>query len=136
MAQEGGRETQMANEDWLDGALLTRRACFAALAALAGAPLGAAPVRVPTATAMKKVRRRVDPIYPSMARGMGIEGSVTLDAVIDAKGNVEEVTTVDGHPVLANAAQKALKEWKFEALSGSDATSVARFEFRFQKNMK
>ena len=56
---------------------------------------------------------RVEPRYPSELKKAGIEGSVVLQAVIDTKGNVQEVTVVkstnDGFNKAAIAAVKARK---------------------------
>jgi protein TonB len=54
------------------------------------------------------------PIYSEFARQAGIQGSVVLQALIDKNGNIEDLTLVSGHPVLAPAATKAVKQWKYK----------------------
>jgi TonB family protein len=51
--------------------------------------------------------------YPGDARQKGIEGSVTLDAVIDSNGNVNEVRVVSGPDELRKPAQQSVLQWHF-----------------------
>jgi protein TonB len=53
-------------------------------------------------------------VFPVLAREGRITGAVVLDAVIDAHGNVVEMRTVSGHPILALAAMEAVRQWKYE----------------------
>ena len=62
----------------------------------------------------RKVVTRVTPQYPGMARSMSIRGSVKLEAVVAPNGTVKSVEVKGGHPLLAQAAQNAIHEWKFE----------------------
>jgi TonB family protein len=61
----------------------------------------------------RKVVNRVTPQYPSMARNMNIRGSVKIEAVVAPNGTVKSVEVKGGHPLLAQAAQNAIREWKF-----------------------
>jgi TonB family protein len=57
---------------------------------------------------------RVDPVYPREALEEGVTGDVTLIATLDKKGYVQYVVATKGaHPLLAEAAEKAVKQWKF-----------------------
>jgi TonB family protein len=58
--------------------------------------------------------RRVDPVYPSLAREAELEGSVGLLIVIDELGNVERAEIVVSVPGLDEAAVEAVLKWKFE----------------------
>lgn len=62
----------------------------------------------------RKVVTRVNPVYPAVARNLNIRGSVKLDAVVAPNGSVKSVEIKGGHPLLAQAAQNAIREWKFE----------------------
>ena len=62
----------------------------------------------------RKVVNRVTPQYPSMARNMNIRGSVKVEAVVTPNGVVKSVEVKGGHPLLAQSAQNAIREWKFE----------------------
>jgi TonB family protein len=62
----------------------------------------------------RKILTRVAPQYPSLARSMNIRGSVRAVALVAPNGIVKSVEVKGGHPVLAEAAQNALRQWKFE----------------------
>jgi bla regulator protein blaR1 len=53
------------------------------------------------------------PEYPAIARAAHAGGEVTVRIVIDEGGNVVEVATVSGHPLLRAAAVAAAREAKF-----------------------
>jgi periplasmic protein TonB len=55
-----------------------------------------------------------DPVYPILARDGRISGAVVIEAVIDTHGNVVQMSTVSGPPILALAAMEALRQWKYE----------------------
>jgi len=67
-----------------------------------------------TTEGTRKVVNRVTPQYPAMARSMNIRGSVKIEAVVSPNGVVKSVEVRGGHPLLAQAAQNAVREWKFE----------------------
>ena len=46
---------------------------------------------------------------------MGIQGSVRAVAFVAPNGTVKSVEVKGGHPMLAEAAQKALRQWRFES---------------------
>ena len=62
----------------------------------------------------RKVVNRVTPRYPALARTMSLKGVVRLEAVVAANGTVKSVDTKGGHPVLVQAAQNAIRQWKYE----------------------
>jgi len=54
------------------------------------------------------------PAYPALARSMALEGTVKLEVLVAAEGTVKSIAIKGGHPVLAQAAAKAVKLWKWE----------------------
>jgi protein TonB len=56
----------------------------------------------------------VDPIYPPEARAARIQGTVVLRALIAQTGDIESVSLISGHPMLAPAAIEAVKQWKYK----------------------
>src|SRR5437667_610466 len=62
----------------------------------------------------RKVTNRVLPDYPDMARRMSLRGVVKVDAVVGSNGVVKTVEIRGGHPVLAQAAVNAVRNWKCE----------------------
>ena len=59
------------------------------------------------------VVQRVNPIYPPQARTQGIGGDVILDATIAQDGSVPKVKVISGPPSLADAATRAVRQWRF-----------------------
>jgi periplasmic protein TonB len=56
---------------------------------------------------------RVQPLYPHIAIVNRIQGTVHLNAVIASNGRLEELRVLSGHPMLAQAALDAVRQWKF-----------------------
>jgi TonB family protein len=86
-----------------------------------------APAQEASASA-RKIAIRVVPQYPALARSMKIEGVVRADVLVAPNGKVTSVEVKGGHPLLAQAAQDALRQWKWEAASHETHESV---ELRF-----
>jgi periplasmic protein TonB len=87
------------------------------------APKG--PIRVGGKVKAPRLIFGPDPVYPVLARQTRISGAVVIEAVIDAQGNVVEMQTVSGQPILALAAMEALRQWKYEpTILGTEAVSV------------
>ncbi len=61
----------------------------------------------------RQITHRVAPVYPDLARRVGITGMVRMVATITPAGAVKSVSVVGGNPVLIDAAIAALKAWKF-----------------------
>lgn len=57
--------------------------------------------------------RRVQPIYPPLARAARIQGSVVLGAVIGKDGSMENLKLISGHPMLVQAAVQAVSQWRY-----------------------
>ena len=65
----------------------------------------------------RKVVNRVVPQYPALARTMNLKGQVRAEAIVAPNGTVKSVEGKGGHPVLVQAAQNAIRQWKFEPAS-------------------
>lgn len=88
----------------------------------------AAPAQSYAAEDARKLRQQVQPIYPELAKNMRIQGAVKLEVVISPQGSVRSVKILGGHPVLADAAEKAVKNWKYDA--GPEETRTVTVEFK------
>jgi TonB family protein len=67
------------------------------------------------------VTHSVSPSYPLLARQMKVQGSVILNAVIGRDGLIQDLHVVSGPPILAHAAQEAVRQWRFKPhLVGSE----------------
>jgi TonB family protein len=53
------------------------------------------------------------PSYPVAARRSGIEGKVTVEAVIDTDGNLADMRVISGPLLLQRAALDSLRNWKY-----------------------
>ncbi len=73
------------------------------------------PVHSHTQGAVRKLVNRTAPAYPSLARNLAPEGVVKVDALVNPDGSVRTVDVKGGHPVLAQAAAKAVLNWRWEA---------------------
>ena len=58
--------------------------------------------------------RAVRPEYPLLARQMKVQGEVPLMASIATDGHVEKLQVLGGPAILADAAQEAVKQWRFK----------------------
>jgi protein TonB len=60
------------------------------------------------------VARPVKPGYPLLARQMKVQGSVILQALVGRDGLIQDLRVLSGPPILASAAQEAVKQWHFK----------------------
>jgi TonB family protein len=93
----------------------------------------AQPRQLAAATLPAPSARRAPAAYPGPARRDRIEGTVTLEVTIGEDGAVEKAVALEGHPVLATAAEDAIREWKYQPtlLTGSRYGWSPRLRFRF-----
>jgi TonB family protein len=76
----------------------------------------------------RKVKTKVAPAYPELARRMGVTGKVKIEVVITPDGHVKSTRVIGGHPLLVQACQDAVKEWKFTP-APEETTQIVEFEF-------
>jgi TonB family protein len=74
------------------------------------------------------VRSKVTAQYPDLARQMGIAGAVQLQVVVRADGSVKDVHVLGGHPVLAEAATQAVRQWRYRP-APSETVEVVKITF-------
>jgi protein TonB len=63
---------------------------------------------------------RVPPSYPDPAREAGVEGTVVLEALVCACGEVSEIEVARSIPMLDEAAIAAVRAWYFEPALRAD----------------
>ena len=82
--------------------------------------------------------RAVLPVYPQLAKVNRVAGDVTLDALIDASGNVRDVTVISGPVFLREAAKVALRQWKYEParLDGQPTAMHLTVTVKFKNDQK
>jgi TonB family protein len=79
----------------------------------------------------RKVRTKVAPEYPPLAKQMNVTGKVKIEATVAADGHVASTRVVGGSPLLVNAALNALKQWHFEP-GPKETTEIVEFSFNGQ----
>jgi TonB family protein len=80
-------------------------------------------------TGARKVVRQVVPQYPFMARQMSLSGTVKLEAVVRADGEVKTVLVEGGHSILVQSALSAVRAWKWQK-SDHETTELLEFAFK------
>jgi TonB family protein len=61
----------------------------------------------------RKLITRVEPQYPEILREKQIGGVVRLEVTIAANGTVQSVAVLGGNPILAEAAETAVRKWVY-----------------------
>jgi len=79
-------------------------------------------------SAGRKIKTRVEPEYPELARRNNISGSVRLELLVTTDGKVKSIKVLGGNPVLVQAAVAAATKWKYEPAS-EESTVVAKVDF-------
>ncbi len=75
----------------------------------------AATVSAPTnAAERERLAEATQPAYPALAQHMNVQGSVVLQALIGADGNIENLRVTSGPAILSSAAMQAVREWRFK----------------------
>jgi len=77
----------------------------------------------------RKVKSKVLPAYPDLAKRMNVTGKVKIEVVISPDGRIKSTRIVGGHPLLTQACQDVLKDWRFVP-GPEETTQVIEFEFR------
>jgi TonB family protein len=76
----------------------------------------------------RKVKSKVAPAYPELAKRMNVVGKVKIEVIITPDGRVKSTRALGGHPLLVQSCIDAVKEWKFVA-APEETTQVVEFEF-------
>jgi protein TonB len=102
------------------------------------APAPAAPIRVRQGGVVKDavVIRRVEPVYPAIARQTRVAGVVRLEGVIGIDGRIRELKVLEGNPLLVKAAVDAVSQWLYEptTLNGDPVEVIAPISVTFRLN--
>ena len=79
-------------------------------------PLSPPPARIHVSEGVMNgmIISRTYPDYPEDARRMHATGNVTVAIVIDREGNVIRAAMMRGNIQLADAAEAAVKQWKYK----------------------
>jgi TonB family protein len=80
------------------------------------------------ASVERKVLAHAEAEYPELAQRNNLHGAVKLKIWISPAGEVRRLEYIGGHPVLAEAALKAVKSWKYEQ-APQESTLVVEVKF-------
>ena len=77
--------------------------------------------------------RKVEPEYPELARRARVQGVVILVVTVDEEGNVADIKVSRGHPMLNEAAERAVRQWKYSPtlLNGEPIPVIATVTVNF-----
>ncbi len=92
-----------------------------------------ASLKVSVAEGEQHVAKKIDPVYPPLAKSAHIEGTVVLSALVSPAGVVEKVEVINGHPMLVQAAIDAVKQRQYNPFlrDGSPVTTLVPIEVAF-----
>lgn len=76
----------------------------------------------------RKIVKKVEVQYPAILKRRGIGGTVRLKVAIHADGSVKDVEVLGGNPALADAAEKAVRQWRFSQGGESTMTVAVMFD--------
>jgi len=91
-----------------------------------GAPKAAQSQQSSTENA-RKIVKKVEPQYPLTAKRMNLGGTVKVIAIVAPDGSVKKVEPVGGSPILVEAAESAISQWKYAAGAESKETVELHF---------
>jgi protein TonB len=77
-------------------------------------PKPKAPLRIGGNVMAASLIRKVDPIYPPIAKTAHISGTVVLHAIIGKDGSVQDLQYVSGPPLLMKSALDAIRQWRYK----------------------
>ncbi|HEY9232120.1 MAG TPA: TonB family protein [Blastocatellia bacterium] len=82
--------------------------------------------------------RRVEPVYPPLAKTARVGGPVVVEITVDETGKVIAARTISGHPLLKSAAEAAARGWEFTptALQGTPVKVIGTITFNFHLDIK
>jgi len=61
-----------------------------------------------------KIIKRIQPVYPPLARQTRIQGTVRLHVIIAKDGTIKQLEIMSGHPLLQQAALDAVRQWRYQ----------------------
>ena len=97
-------------------------------------PRPAGPVRVAQLPVAPKKIADARPLYPEIARAARREGTVVLEAVLDAAGRVTQLRVIQSVPLLDQAALDAVRQWRYtpSVYGGQPVSVLMTITIRFQ----
>lgn len=102
--------------------------CLALITIVTGLPLLSRPAFADDDDGARKVKTRVAPMYPDLAKRMNVTGSVKVQVVIAPNGSIKSTKVIGGHPLLIEPSLEAVRKWKYEP-ANEETTQTVEFKF-------
>jgi len=72
------------------------------------------PTRVSSTVQASRLIRKVDPVYPQLAKIARVEGTVIAEARVTESGIIDSLRIISGNPLFFQSVMDAVKEWLYE----------------------
>ena len=79
----------------------------------------------------KMITRKVDPVYPDVARRARVSGEVVFLVTFDEDGSIVRAIRRMGNPILADAAATAMRQWKAVPMPAGSGSVTFPVQFVF-----
>ncbi|HEX5430573.1 MAG TPA: energy transducer TonB [Bryobacteraceae bacterium] len=91
------------------------------------------PVRVGGKVKQPVLIKRINPVYPTLAKSARIQGAVKFTGIIGTDGTIQDLKVVSGHPLLVPAALQAVKQWVYSPtlLNGEPVQVITEITVNF-----
>lgn len=105
----------------------------------AGTTLGkraaTAPSMLEVGSLIDKATKKVVPTYPQTAKTAGASGLVRVKVVVDEAGSVASIVWTEGPMLFRQAAQEAVRQWKFQpvVVDGKPVRAAGYIDFGFSR---
>jgi TonB family protein len=76
----------------------------------------------------RKIIKKVNPEYPLIAKKLNLQGTVRVEITIAPEGSVTSIALLGGNPVLSQAVEEAVKQWKY-ASAPEESKKILEFKF-------
>jgi TonB family protein len=117
------------------GVLIEERAAASASSAATLPPPanGVQRIRVGGNVESANIVKKVQPVYPPLAKQARIQGTVRFTALIGTDGSVASLQLVEGHPVLVESAREAVAQWQYKPtlLNGQAVEVITQIDVNY-----
>ena len=81
----------------------------------------------------QEATKKIEPVFPPIAKAARASGEVKVEVTIDKAGRVISARVLSGHPLLRDAALTAARQWEFKPtiVSGKPAKVSGILTFKF-----
>jgi outer membrane biosynthesis protein TonB len=90
-------------------------------------------VRVESSVQAANLIMKVSPIYPTIAKSAGVQGTVRFTAIIGKDGRIQDLKLAGGPSMLVDAASTAVKQWVYRPtlLNGNPTEVLTQIDVSF-----